>query len=107
MSELPNWCNFTPPTPNIKNTKQTAKHLQEDVNVIAVDWEKGADTKDYNQAAANTRVVGALIAQLVVSLRKYAGVQPKHVHLIGHSLGAHVAGYAGEKLKGIGRITGK
>ncbi|KAK7115671.1 pancreatic lipase-related protein 2-like [Littorina saxatilis] len=78
--------------------------LQKVPNVIAVDWRKGAKGPNYFQAAANTRVVGAQIATLIKTL----GVDPANVHLIGHSLGAHVAGYAGEKFlsKKIARITG-
>jgi len=43
----------------------------------------------------------------LVKLQTNYGLDPNDVHLIGHSLGAHTAGYAGEKLGGnIGRITG-
>ena len=34
------------------------------------------------------------------------GLDPKNVHIIGHSLGAHTAGYAGERIQKLGRITG-
>ncbi|KAK3602036.1 hypothetical protein CHS0354_015027 [Potamilus streckersoni] len=80
---------------------------QEDANVILVNWIKGARLANYAQVAANTRVVGALLSVLMEAL---IGVAPegysKRMHLIGHSLGAHVAGYAGERIQETGRITG-
>lgn len=30
-----------------------------------------------------------------------------HIHMIGHSLGAHAASEVGTKVKGIGRISGR
>ncbi|XP_020283949.1 pancreatic triacylglycerol lipase-like isoform X2 [Pseudomyrmex gracilis] len=77
-----------------------------DYNVIVVDW-AGGSLPLYTQATANTRLVGLEIAHLIKHLQTKYGVDLNDVHLIGHSLGAHTAGYAGEKLNGkIGRITG-
>lgn len=77
----------------------------ENVNVIAVDWSKG-NGFPYTQATANTQVVGAEIARLIGALVRDRGVKPGSFHLIGHSLGAHISGYAGERIPGLGRITG-
>ena len=74
--------------------------------MFAVDRSKGADNIDYNQAAANTRVVGALIARFITQLRTTAQAQYGDFHMIGHSLGSHISGYAGERIPGLGRITG-
>ncbi|XP_037029466.1 pancreatic triacylglycerol lipase-like [Bradysia coprophila] len=75
------------------------------LNVIVVDW-AGGSLPLYTQATANTRLVGLEIAHLITKLRDDHGLKPEDVHLIGHSLGAHTAGYAGERIPGIGRITG-
>ncbi|XP_060601206.1 pancreatic triacylglycerol lipase-like [Ruditapes philippinarum] len=77
-----------------------------DMNVFAVNWAKGADNINYAQAAANTRVVGALIAQFITSLHTNTHASYETFHLIGHSLGSHISGYAGERIHKIGHITG-
>nr|XP_054771822.1 pancreatic lipase-related protein 2-like isoform X1 [Lytechinus pictus] len=77
------------------------------VNVIMVDWSDAADNIDYDQARADTRVVGVQVARLIERLIDETGVSYESIHLIGHSLGAHTAGYTGEALSGmVGRITG-
>ncbi|EDO39031.1 predicted protein, partial [Nematostella vectensis] len=81
---------------------------REPMNVITVDWQSGADGLNlYHVAAGNTRVVGAQLAELITTIQRVFDFDLRRVHLIGHSLGAHVAGYAGERLSGkVGRITG-
>ncbi|XP_005387909.1 PREDICTED: inactive pancreatic lipase-related protein 1 [Chinchilla lanigera] len=77
----------------------------EEVNCVCVDWRKGSQTT-YTQAANNMRVVGAQVAQMLNILLTNYSYSPSKVHLIGHSLGAHVAGMAGSRTPGLGRITG-
>jgi len=81
-----------------------------DVNVVRVDWSSG-NGFPYEQATANTRVVGAQIALFIRRLRDQFYMNPADFHIIGHSLGAHTAGYAGDRyagsrVEGLGRITG-
>ncbi|KAL4236747.1 hypothetical protein ACF0H5_005131 [Mactra antiquata] len=75
-------------------------------NIIFVDWRNGARQINYQQSAANIRVVGAQVAQLLKVFKNVYDIDASNVHIIGHSLGAHAAGYAGEYLENIGRITG-
>ena len=87
---------------------------REDCNVILVDWSQGAQFP-YGQAAGNTRVLGAQIAELIRFLISSSSGSPSRLldrfYIIGFSLGAHVAGYAGSYLRAkkmrLGRITGK
>ncbi|BFZ16540.1 hypothetical protein BsWGS_19579 [Bradybaena similaris] len=76
-----------------------------DYNVVIVDW-SGGNLPPYGQASSNCRVVGAQIAAVINQLIKSTEASPSSFHVIGHSLGSHVSGYAGEKVPGLGRITG-
>ncbi|CAH0556140.1 unnamed protein product [Brassicogethes aeneus] len=80
-----------------------------DCNMILMDWSKGARGPQYATAAANTEVAGRQLGLLLIQMVE-KGLDPKNIHLLGFSLGAHVAGTASEMLKYkghlIGRITG-
>ncbi|PIK52390.1 putative pancreatic lipase-related protein 2 isoform X2 [Apostichopus japonicus] len=76
----------------------------DNVNLIMVNWNGGADGH-YHTARLNIRVVGRQTATMIKFIRENFN-SDMNIHLIGHSLGAHAAGYAGEEAGGIQRITG-
>ncbi|XP_061470316.1 endothelial lipase [Rhineura floridana] len=79
---------------------------EKDANVVVVDWLALAHQL-YTDAVNYTRVVGKEVAKLLNWLQEKEHFQLQNVHLIGYSLGAHVAGYTGNYARGtIGRITG-
>ncbi|XP_041477515.1 pancreatic lipase-related protein 2-like [Lytechinus variegatus] len=75
---------------------------QADMNVILVDW-RGGSLDIYETSVQNTRVVGREISILARKLNKVFGAPFSNMHAIGHSLGAHTAGYAGSDLMRFGR----
>lgn len=80
---------------------------REDCNVISVDWAAGSLTPEYYIINGRVPVVGEDVSKLILFLQHTTGLTPNLVHIIGHSLGAHVAGFTGKKLNGtIARITG-
>eukprot|EP00095_Tigriopus_kingsejongensis_P002314 maker-scaffold347_size200506-snap-gene-0.21 protein:Tk02314 transcript:maker-scaffold347_size200506-snap-gene-0.21-mRNA-1 annotation:"pancreatic triacylglycerol lipase-like" len=72
-----------------------------DFNVVFVDW-GGGSAALYSQAAANTRLVGLEVAYFIENAIKVYDAKLEDFHLIGHSLGCHISGYAGERLKVLG-----
>ncbi|XP_046392601.1 inactive pancreatic lipase-related protein 1-like isoform X2 [Ischnura elegans] len=78
---------------------------RDDLNVITVNWANGAGSL-YVKAVSNARVVGLEVAFLINKLIENHNANPGTFHIIGHSLGAHIAGYAGSRVDGLGRITG-
>ncbi|CAG2122257.1 unnamed protein product, partial [Medioppia subpectinata] len=77
-------------------------------NIILVAWGKGAKISSYYLAAANTQVVGGLVAYFINRLCEIYNIKNDKFSLIGHSLGAHVMGQAGRRLYNprVARITG-
>ncbi|XP_033111036.1 pancreatic triacylglycerol lipase-like [Anneissia japonica] len=88
------------------NRVRDALLQRESVNIVAVDWTIGAGQLIYPRSCQNARVSGKEVALFLKFIHDITGASYSNMHLIGHSLGAHVAGYAGEAQPGIGRITG-
>lgn len=73
----------------------------------AVNWASIASSAFYFSSAAHTREVGRYTAELIDYLHQKRGASLRSIHIIGHSLGAHAAGYAGSYTNGqIARISG-
>ncbi|XP_044944091.1 lipase member I [Mustela lutreola] len=79
---------------------------QDDINVIVVDWNRGATTLLYNRAVKNTRKVAVSLSSYIRNLLDH-GASLHNFHFIGMSLGAHISGFVGKIFQGqLGRITG-
>ena len=89
------------------------------VNVVLVNWAglatafqiSNINNYAYDEAALNAIDVGSLVGLCIAELSRTAAVKPANLHLVGHSLGAHLMGHAGRVFAAIanhlvGRITG-
>lgn len=76
-----------------------------DFNVIIVDWSKGADTLNYLLAKQRIYEIGPIVAQMIEFILETYDDKGllSDFYLIGHSLGAHLAGVVGKSMK-VGRI---
>lgn len=81
-----------------------------DVNVISVDWSNGGDLWLINYATARARVgkTGEVVARFLDFLVSWGalgevGDPYDSVTIAGHSLGAHIAGFAGKHVT-LGKI---
>ncbi|XP_072900879.1 lipase member H-like isoform X1 [Hemitrygon akajei] len=78
----------------------------DDINLIIVDWNRGATTINYSTAVTNTKKVAVILKPVIDSILDNGGSFDS-IHLIGVSLGAHISGFVGSMFDGkIGRITG-
>eukprot|EP00091_Calanus_sinicus_P018033 TRINITY_DN3997_c0_g1_i3.p1 TRINITY_DN3997_c0_g1~~TRINITY_DN3997_c0_g1_i3.p1 ORF type:complete len:260 (-),score=80.25 TRINITY_DN3997_c0_g1_i3:84-818(-) len=80
-----------------------------DYNVISIDWGDLESWANYPAAASRTRPVGEHAANLVKILSDLGLLD--NIHVVGHSLGAHVAGFLAKKVQEMGlgklkRVTG-
>ncbi|KAH8358956.1 hypothetical protein KR093_003441, partial [Drosophila rubida] len=71
--------------------------LSGNYNMIAVDWSRGRSL-EYASSVAGAAVSGGKIAKLIDFLVKEYGMSLETVEIVGCSLGAHVAGYAGKQV---------
>lgn len=73
--------------------------------VVGVQWTKLAKNF-YSRAAEVLKSVAKHVANLIKLLKIIKNVEPHHIILVGHSMGAHLSGFIGKLIHGIGRIEG-
>ncbi|XP_017859862.1 PREDICTED: phospholipase A1 2 [Drosophila arizonae] len=73
--------------------------LYEDFNIIVCDWSKISSNVNYFGVAEMVEDLGYLLAEFVRYLHMRADLRFDDVYLIGHSLGAQIAGSAGKQIR--------
>nr|CAI5830413.1 unnamed protein product [Callosobruchus analis] len=78
-------------------------------NVVGVDWSNHSK-RNYLHSARATKKVGETVAEFILNTLGSDAAKLDYVHIIGHSLGAQVAGFAGKHIylttgRKVGRIT--
>ncbi|XP_044256955.1 phospholipase A1-like [Tribolium madens] len=77
-----------------------------DVNIFVVDWSPIAKNL-YSTARKSVTNIGQFVGNFVNDLIDTYGISSSEIVLIGHSLGAHIAGNAGSVIKSpVGQIIG-
>ncbi|XP_025412549.1 lipase member H-like isoform X2 [Sipha flava] len=101
------WLDSTKQTNGVFNIK-TAYVNTGGFNVLTVDWGAISANINYPMSVLMTSEIGSMLAKVLANIVRLRIVEPKDIHLIGHSLGAHIAGACGSSFgtNKIGRITG-
>lgn len=82
--------------------------INNDYNVIIIDWNELSKNIIYPWAAFSTRYVGKKTARLLDSIAKAYDINGSSIHLTGHSLGAQVMAHTANFFNySLNRITGK
>ncbi|XP_060837207.1 lipase member H-A-like [Rhopalosiphum padi] len=76
-------------------------------NVICVDWKQYSTDLSYSVARARAKHIAHDIAKVLTRVTNNLTEGVENMHLIGHSMGAHIVGFVGKNLVDtIPRITG-
>ncbi|KAJ3663790.1 hypothetical protein Zmor_008016 [Zophobas morio] len=67
-------------------------------NIVIVDWAPLSHAI-YTEARIHTGVVGRQLTRFCMFLAKSTGINMSSVHMIGHSMGAQIAAFAGHRLQ--------
>ena len=96
------WRNTARESWAVRTVGNTLQRVAPNANVIAVDWApNGADDLNYLNSVADMPQVGREVAAELTSLR----VNPATTQIIGHSLGAHIAGITADVYEQTNRVA--
>ncbi|MEM7593645.1 MAG: hypothetical protein AAF383_19400 [Cyanobacteria bacterium P01_A01_bin.83] len=76
----------------VGNLAEEIEQLDSNSNIILTDWSEAAGTVNYFSAVEDTEEVGNQLANWLIDEE----INPDTTQLIGHSLGAHASGIAGD-----------